>query len=239
MDQMTLDQMTLRAESSAAPGSLAGANLFIPISLGNHYYSSEILRRVQSDFVAHSKFAVVFLCDRLRHLSYQIRGETDAERISASIKLQVDQLTRSLMHLGFGSYSNAVIASWSFLLDDSRYLELLAALQEFVHRDAVLNRRLEGYAAELMDRFRGPNSAGLGERIALQRQYVTEETALSLYMTEIRGFNVELYRRGMGFVDALYRERPRELMALLGKSKLERQFVSLEESIAGQGAARF
>ena len=53
--------------------------------------------------------------------------------------------------------------------------------------------------------------------MALQRQYVIEETALSLYMTEMRGFNVEVYRRGMGFVDDCYRERLAELMALVGQ----------------------
>jgi hypothetical protein len=53
-------------------------------------------------------------------------------------------------------------------------------------------------------------------------------------MTEIRGFGIEVYWRGMGFVDALYRERPAELMSLLGNSKLDRKFVSLEEWIADQ-----
>jgi tRNA-dependent cyclodipeptide synthase len=233
-----MDQMTDRAESTTAVGSLASANLFIPISLGNHYYSSQILRRLLSDFVANSKSAVVFLCDRLRLLSYRIRGEVDIERIEANIKLQLDQLTRSLMHLGLRSYPNAKVANWLFLLDDPRYTGLLASLQDFVEKDAALHHKLEDYAGELMDRFRGLSDAGFQERIALQRQYVTEETALSLYMTEIRGFNVEVYRRGMGFVDALYRERPSELMSLLGKSKLDRRFISLEEWIARPASRR-
>jgi len=45
------------------------------------------------------------------------------------------------------------------------------------------------------------------------------------------GFEIEVYWRGMGFVDALYRERPGGLMSLLGNSKLD---LSLQEWIAGQ-----
>jgi tRNA-dependent cyclodipeptide synthase len=216
------------------PKSLAGANMFIPISLGNHYYSSEILLRLMSDFIAHSRVSVIFLCDRLRLLSYRIRGETDIARAGANIKLQLDQLTRSLMHLGLNSYPNATVASWSFLSSDSRYDGLLASLEDLVRNDPALSRKLDRYAVELMDRFRSGEGADRQQGMALQRQYVVEETALSLYMTEIRGFNVEVYRRGMGFVDDLYRERPAELMSLTGKSKLDRKFISIEAWLAGQ-----
>jgi tRNA-dependent cyclodipeptide synthase len=223
-------EATVRAEKDAA--SIAGTNIFIPISLGNHYYSLEILGRVLTEFVANSQSAVVFLCDRLRMLSYMIRGEMNLEQITANIKLQLDQLTRSLIKLGLDTYPNATVANWSFLQDDPRYGALLAGLDQFVGKDPVLHQELESYAAVLMQRFRGAPGQDTPGRIALQRQYVIEETALSLYMTEIRAFNVEVYRRGMGFVDALYRERPAELMSMLGKSKLERKFVSLEEWIA-------
>lgn len=227
-----MEQMADRAERTSATCSLASANLFIPISLGNHYYSSHILQRLLLDFVARSKSAVIFLCDRLRLLSYRIRGDADTDRIERNIKLQLDQLTRSLTHLGMCSYPNVQVANWSFLLDDFRYTDLLNALQDFVEKDAALHNKLEVCARQLMERFRGLMDTGLEERIVLQRQYVTEETALSLYMTEVRGFNFEVYRRGMGFVDALYRERPSELMSLLGKSKLDRTFISLEGWIA-------
>jgi len=230
-----MTRTAVRTERTAALGSLSDANMFIPISLGNHYYSSEILGRLVSDFVANSKFAVVFLCDRLRFLSYRMRGAENIQQITANIKLQMDQLTRSLMNLGLASYPNVTIANWSFLLDDPRYAGLLAALEDFLRRDAMLHRKLADYAAELMHRFPGVEGTAMLERTMLQREYVVEETALSLYMTEIRGFHVEVYRRGMGFVDALYSERPAELMSLLGKSKLDRKFISLEEWVTGLG----
>jgi tRNA-dependent cyclodipeptide synthase len=218
---------------------VAGADLFIPISLGNHYYSSEILLRLMADFIADSKRSVIFLCDRLRFLSYRIRGETNLQRANANIKLQLNELTRSLIHLGLGSYPNAAVADWSFLSSDPRYGSLLASLEHIVHTGPTLRRKLDDYAVALMDRFRGADGADRQQGMELQRQYVIEETALSLYMTEIRGFNIEVYRRGMGFVDDLYDEWPAELMALLGKSRLDREFVSIEAWLAGQVGHEF
>jgi tRNA-dependent cyclodipeptide synthase len=215
-----------------APVKSAGGNLFIPISLGNHYYSSAVLRRVLSDFIANSKSSVIFLCDRLRLLSYRIRGETDIRRANENIRLQLDQVTRSLINIGIGAYPNAMVAHWSFLLSDPRHATLLSSLQDFVQDEPDLRRKLEGHAAALMDRFGGLADCAVRDRIELQRQYVIEETALSLYMTEIRGYNVEVYRRGMGFVDDLYRERPADLMSLTGKSRLDRRFLSLEQWLA-------
>ena len=97
----------------------AGTRMFIPISLGNHYYSSEILNVLLSKFIAKSECSVIFLCDRLRFLSYQIRGEADEPRIVATIRLQLAQMNRTLRNLGLNSHPNAEVADWSFLQDDN------------------------------------------------------------------------------------------------------------------------
>jgi tRNA-dependent cyclodipeptide synthase len=207
---------------------LAGARMFIPISLGNHYYSSEVLNVLLSHFIARSRSSVIFLCDRLRFLSYRIRGETDDARIAANIRLQLDQMNRTLINLGLSSHSNARVVDWSFLQDDPRYADVLESLQELMRKDPWVRDQVDRYVAQFVVRFDAPHGPRRDEAIQLQRQYLVEETALSLYMTEVRGFNVEVYRRGMGFVDDLYAKRAVELMSLLKKSTLERKFVSIE-----------
>lgn len=204
-----------------------GGNLFIPISLGNHYYSSEVLRRLMNKFIAPSNLSIIFLCDRLRFLSYLIRGETDRHRIASNIKIQVGQLTRTLIKLGLGSHPNASIADWSFCREDGRYKRLLSKLQQFVRDDATVRRELDDYVNRLLDTHSGKGTS-VARGAELQFEYVTEETALSLYMTEIRGYHVEVYRRGMGFVDYLYARRPADLRTLTGKLILNRKFISLE-----------
>ena len=112
-----------------------GANLFIPISLGNHYYSSVVLQNLMDDFISSSNRSIIFLCDRLRFLSYRIRGEVDIKGINSRIQIQIDQMKRTLDNLGLGSHPNAFVADWSFLEEDHRYGELLASLGEFVQAD--------------------------------------------------------------------------------------------------------
>jgi tRNA-dependent cyclodipeptide synthase len=207
---------------------LAGTRLFIPISLGNHYYSSKVLSVLLSEFITRSERSVIFLCDRLRFLSYRIRGETDEPRIAATIRLQLAQMNRTLVNLGLDSHENVEVVDWSFMQDDVRYTGLLAALERMVREDRGVREQSDRYVAQFAARFQLPEGPQREISIDMQRRYLIEETALSLYMTEIRGFNVEVYRRGMGFVDDLYAQRPVELMRLLEKSTLDRRFVSIE-----------
>jgi tRNA-dependent cyclodipeptide synthase len=206
-----------------------GGNIFIPISLGNHYYSSQILRRVIMEIVSKSDRSMIFLCDRLRFLSYQIRGERDIQRINSNVQIQLEQTRRALINLHLGRYPNALVADWSFCQEDPRYQRLLTSLEEFAREDPVVGRQLRDYAARLLHRFHGLATPDYAISVQLQLQYVMEETALSLFITEIRGYNVEVYRRGMGFVDYLYDQRPERLKSLMCKSTLDRKFIALED----------
>lgn len=204
-----------------------GADIFIPISLGNHFYSSEVLRKVLAQFVSKSRASIIFLCNRLRFLSYRIRGETDIDKINATIGLQLEQITRALNNVGLGSYSNATVGDWSFLQGDPRYLGLVSSLEDFARNDSTVNQTLGQHATQLLSRFSDKSTSD--ELISLQIQYILEETSLSLYMTEVRGFNVEVYRRGMGFVDYLYNHRPDDVQRLTGAARLSRRFVAIED----------
>ena len=46
--------------------------------------------------------------------------------------------------------------------------------------------------------------------LEIPARIITGIEPLSLFMTEIKGYNVDTYRRGMGFVDYLYNQRPDE-----------------------------
>ena len=66
-------------------------------------------------------------------------------------------------------------------------------------------------------------------------QYIIEETALSICMTEIRDHSVEIYRRGMGFVDYLYAGHAEAVRSWTGKKVLNRKFVSIEQWVQRKG----
>ena len=220
----------MEADTCTTPNEYAtSGNVFVPISLGNHYYSSTVLRKLMDNFIVPSNRSVIFCCDRLRLLSYLIRGEIDLEHITLNIKIQVQQLTRALLNVGIQSCPHATIVDWSFCQEDRRFHELLFNLKQFVRDDAMVARELSDHVNRLAH-VHGRRGANTAKGDELQFSYLTEETALSLYMTEIRGYNVEVYRRGMGFVDYLYSQRPAELLTLTGNSILTRRFIALEES---------
>jgi len=106
---------TPKAYEQTDTAPVVQSNLFIPISLGNHYYSRKILRQVFVEFIAKSNVSVIFLCDRLRFLSYRMRGVTDLEAINSRIRIQIDQMNRTLANLELGSYPNVSTVNWSFL----------------------------------------------------------------------------------------------------------------------------
>jgi tRNA-dependent cyclodipeptide synthase len=161
-----------------------------------------------------------------------MRGETDVERINIRVGVQVKQLTQALKNLGLEAYTNATVADWSFLRDDPRFFTLLASLKELTQNDVEVHRNVVETATKLTHRFRSAQQRDSDDPTELQITYILEETALSLYITEIRGFNIEVYRRGMGFIDYLYADRPMELKSLLGRPALTRKFVSIENWLA-------
>jgi hypothetical protein len=236
-----LQAETTDTRNPDSPGSLAGAMMFIPISLGNHFYSSQVLIVLLSHFIAQSRQSVIFLCDRLRFLSYKIRGETNSQRINTNIRLQLDEFTRSLMNNGLNSHENVKVANWSYLEGDTRFDNLVTWLQKMLRDDPRVGQLADGYAMSLLSRFGEASGKSISPQrsISLQRQYIVEETALSLYMTELQGFNTEIYRKGMGFIDDLYTERRADLMSFLGKRALERKFVSIESclNVNGRGVS--
>jgi hypothetical protein len=164
-----------------------------------------------------------------------IRGEEDIDLISSNIQIQLRQMNRALLKSGLNSYPNITVANWSFIQDDSRYPELLTLLEGFVKASPAVSQQLDRYAAHFAHRFGAQREYDLERRIQFQWQYIIEETALSIYMTEIRDHSVEIYRRGMGFVDYLYAGHVEALRSWTGKKILNRKFVSIEQWLQRRG----
>jgi hypothetical protein len=163
-----------------------------------------------------------------------IRGEEDINKITLNINIQLDQMRRVLNNLEISSKPNVVIADWSFMQDDPRFCDLLASLATFVCDDVEVGQLLHQHCESIIRRINEVGGRDIDERTQLQKQYILEETALSLYMTEILDYKVEVYRRGMGFIDYLYSQRPAVLSQLVGNPSLNRRFVSIEDWIRGQ-----
>jgi tRNA-dependent cyclodipeptide synthase len=176
-------------------------------------------------FIDPSSSSIIFVCDKLRFLSYRVQGETDSERARKIVRLQTEQFMRALEKVGIVPEPNHMIVDWSYLDDNSRYAEFLKDLNEAIEGDLDLKRRRVEFVSQVLTRAseRFEMISPLSSKFEIE--YITEETALSLYMTEIVGFNAEIYRRGLGFVDYIYEEKPGILKRLLGRAEMLKQFI--------------
>jgi hypothetical protein len=204
--------------------------LFVPISLGNHFYSSKVLKFISTRFLEGAAAAVILLCDRLRYISYQIRGETNNTEIESRIAKQAAELRREISNVGLNRHPNTRVENWSILCTDPRYGAVLEALERLVEENHVIQKTLVDLAYQRIYRFRDPYKP-IVDYLPLQRRYLIEESAMSMFVTEIMGYPVEIYRDGGGFVDFLYANYEQQLKAISGKDSLERRFVPLEEKI--------
>ncbi len=206
--------------------NFVGQRLFIPISIGNHYYSSAVLTRILSEITVYSAESIFFICDRLRYLIYKARGYEDEAKIQQKLEREVVQLKRSLINCGLSKYKNARIETWKFLKDQPGYINILSEVTSICESDRDVSIFLEGLVFQLANRFFSEIN---NKVLAIQRSYVLEETALSLFMTELYGFNVEVYQRfNGGLIDLIYKSKANCIRDFLGKSYLQRTFVSLE-----------
>ena len=204
--------------------------LFIPISLGNHFYSSRVIGDLIRYCVSRSERSVFFLCDNLRLLSYRMQQKYSDEAIQNKVMREVGERTAQLNKCGLYGISHAHIATWSDLsnVDDFRtllndFLDLVQSDQEWADE---LRRRSHSVIHSLDNVVESETSQ------KFQEEYICEETVLSIFMTEKADYSTEIYRRRTnGFVDWLYCYYPGILRRLIGKDVLSRQFISIEEEL--------
>ena len=204
--------------------------VFIPISLGNHYYSSKILLYIRDYVLPVCRSSEIIICDKLRIIIYKMRKIGDEDFIKDKVKKEVEQFKKTLMNCGI-SNDITTINTFNLPLSSSDFDYLLSRVKRFAHNDEVVDEYIDTLANKLIFRFVESQQI-TKETIRLQKKYIIEETALSLYMTEVFGANIELYRREEeGLIKFLYDNHSSDLKAILNQSLLNRKFLALESII--------
>jgi tRNA-dependent cyclodipeptide synthase len=205
---------------------ISDARLFIPISLGNHYYSKSRLRNLLQDIILPSAASTIFLCDQLRHLSYLIKGETDEVFVSKRVTSQLGEMRAMLSHCGYDEPTNLEILSWQTVANEPRLKQVEAGVNKVVQTDCTLSWQADIACRQLLNKF-ACHDISEEQGSQLQRQYLICETSLSIYMNECMGYDYEVYRREGGFIDFIYETRPEEVRRISGGSA-KRKLLSLE-----------
>lgn len=201
---------------------------FIPVSLGNPFYSSRRVELIVERYVITSRASIFFVCDRLRYLALKAQGEEDAKASIRVLKITSDtvrMIEKSTSIVG----SRVRVVTWEFVECKPMYRDLVIEIERMLEVDEEVKAFFSQYLKHLVWKF---YSVGDQNTWQWQRRYIVEETAVSIYMTEVAGYNHELYvRHEYGLVDFLYKFRREALRSFLGKKRLMRRFVDLAEAL--------
>jgi hypothetical protein len=191
------------ASEAPFPPLAGGSRVFLPLSIGNHYYSNQRLRRISNEIVGQSAYTVIFICDELRRLSYYVKGITDESIVAAKVALQLLQTKQTLHNCGLTKHQNLDIWSWSNLPDQGLVFSIYKRIHALIADDQYViheaDRHIEATVSAKNDAV-----SSRGQATHYQLQYFALETALSIYMNEVMCFDYEVYRRSMGIIDYIY-----------------------------------
>jgi hypothetical protein len=136
-----------------------------------------------------------------------------------------------LANCGSEQHDNLNVYTWVDFCDNAEYQDLISELRLFLSANENISEYLKLNVEERLHQF----DLTVSDRtFSLQKEYIIEETALSLYFTEVREYNFELYvRTTHGLIDQLYKNFPNHVQGFLSKDRLARRFVSLEDDEKG------
>ncbi len=198
---------------------------FYPISLGNHYYTNNVLTGIKDRVSINFQENMLVICDHLRYLSYKMRG-VDKDIIEKKIVNEVSQFQKTLKNCGYDS-SRITIKNMSSLICGEIYHKIERGIFELIKDEEQIFDYLNELSMFTLDKFDGRE---IRNNIDVQIQYFVSETAMSIYVTECLGFENEYYKQfDRGLVVILYEKYNNYLKRILGKDVLSRKFYSLKD----------
>lgn len=198
---------------------------FYPISLGNHYYTNNVLTGIKDRVSINFQENMLVICDHLRYLSYKMRG-IDTDIIEKKIVNEVSQFQKTLKNCGYDS-SRITIENMSSLICSEIYLKIERGIFKLIKDEEQVFDYLNELSMFTLDKFEGSE---IRNNIDVQIQYFVSETAMSIYVTECLGFENEYYKQfDRGLVVIVYEKYNNYLKRILGTDVLSRKFYSLKD----------
>ena len=198
---------------------------FFPISLGNHYYTNNGLVSIRETISIHHEHCIVVICDHLRDLSYSIRGLSSFE-INGKLEKEVSEFENRLINCGYDD-SNIEIVTMSSLVKETLFENIQRELFHLIRSNESLFEYLNELSMYTLDKNRDLKNIN---KQGIQSQYFISESSLSIYVTEVLGYENEYYKQfDRGLIVILYKKYSEYIRSIINKVTLERKFRSLKE----------
>ncbi len=208
---------------------------FLPISLGNHFYSNDVLEWIFAHIIGLRVPTLLVVCDELRRISYRARGLEEPLLTDKTTK-ENTEFGRRLVNCGIERRENISLAFESELISDTNALEFFAIrsnLEKRIGETPELSNYLDELTRSLIDSIYPNRRLHTRTVEEIQRHYLLRETALSIYVTEKLGYSTEVYKReDRGLIKELYTSFQHVVKSIVDKPNLDRRFESIEDRMS-------
>ena len=203
---------------------------FIPISLGNHFYSRNRIAQLGDLFSLTEGNHIFVLCDCNRFFAYRASG-VDKMISRNKVVREINDYERMLEKISRDKKTDLNITTMSQIAQDPTFIRIGRDLNKVISHNAYLSGAFHAFTNRYLSRFY-EKDLEIANAEKWQSRYVFWETVLSIYMTEVRDFSNELYKTGEGmFINFVYAECQEEIRRLLKKDSLRRKFFTLEDVV--------
>lgn len=193
------------------------------------FYSATRVRQMRDKYLLFAKRSLILMCDTLRYYSYVARSTLAEQDAKNKSERETSELARMLHKTGLSDIPGCRIARFSEYLADPDFQKFLSAFNVICLTQNDVQQHLTKLAEELVTKF---YPTATEETFFWQSRYIAEETAISVYCTEVEQYSNELYVRQEGMLVSYLYERHSDLMRVaLGKETLSRKFIALEHAL--------
>ena len=203
-------------------------SIFLPICLySKNYKLKENVKYVFKNYIIPSKSSLILICDDLHAYNLIIRGIASQADAFIKAKMQGENLKKMILNVKkkFTELENFELLSWNDLSSQFSFKRILTGVEDHLYKDSELEKQVIQFIITNIQKFNG--RVNLSNK-KWERRYLLEEIAMSIYVTEIKGYWLEFWDSPpdphcadpIGF---LYKERPDIVKRLVGKNKLNRK----------------
>lgn len=201
------------------------SKIFMPISIGTSLFSFPKIREILHNLVLYDVEKILCLvCDDLYILGQRALGDSNDSKIRSHAFSQSKRIINIITkYKKNNKIENIEVVTWRSLAELQDFKILLKQLENLLENDKIFNDFVNSIIIELKNRYF--NDKQIDKK--LEKQYLLWEIAISIYITEIMGYNVEIYPSSdIDFMNYLYKNYSTPLKKLLNNKKLRRSFFS-------------
>lgn len=179
-------------------------DVYIPVSVGNPKFSNRNLKKVKTFLESQNLDATIVLFDSLRILTNVIKGQ-DLISAKKNAKIATEDLSRQIQKIFDLPNKQYVLVKSSKLMEEPNVIKLIKLLENFLFDSKKALSIVTNRAKQTLKNLCVEETV---EHIALEKKYIIEETAISLYCLSQNKGAFEIYiKKENGLIDYIFKNK--------------------------------